>query len=164
MSNSRIIPEIRLCLIWLLSADTQLGYGGEGDETGIDYKFWFQNFQRQICDGLRDEAEWALGLMRYWDRVLFPNADDSLGQSASVNQQAVNADVEAMDAAFRAAAPRRAAPSPPRRVHLTSSKSGPLPLPLVVPLHALLRTFLHALPHLLVLGAAARTNVPVQLS
>ncbi|KAJ7034061.1 hypothetical protein C8F04DRAFT_1183583 [Mycena alexandri] len=117
MSNSRIIPEIRLCitvvnkavwLIWLLSADTQLGYGGEGDETGIDYKFWFQNFQRQICEGLRDEAEWALGLMRYWDRVLFPNADDSLGQSASVNQQAVNADVEAMDAAFRAAAPRRA--------------------------------------------------------
>ncbi|KAJ7115713.1 hypothetical protein C8R44DRAFT_983722 [Mycena epipterygia] len=103
-------------LIWFLSGDTQLSYAGEGDETGIDYKFWFETFLRQICDGLRDEAEWALGLMRYWDDVLFPHAEDSLGESTSTNQQAIRADINAMDEAFRAA-PRReelAAPQPPR--------------------------------------------------
>ncbi|KAJ7023966.1 hypothetical protein C8F04DRAFT_1132586, partial [Mycena alexandri] len=109
-------------LIWFLSADTQLGYNGEGDETGINYKKCFEAFLRQICDGLRDDAEWAISLMRHWDEVLFPNAEDSLGQSTFTNQRAIDADIEAMDAAFRAAvAPRpsnqqpQSSPSPPPR-------------------------------------------------
>ncbi|KAJ7738003.1 hypothetical protein B0H16DRAFT_1425080 [Mycena metata] len=93
-------------LIWSLSADTQLSDNGKGDETGIDYKKCFEAFLRQICDGLRDDAEWAIGLMQYWDEVLFPNAEDSLGQSTS-NQRAVDTDIEAMDAVILAAAPPR---------------------------------------------------------
>jgi hypothetical protein len=93
--------------IWLLSPDTQLGSGGEGDETQIDYNFYFQTFLRQICEGLRNKSEWAIDLFRYWDDVLFPNTDHSLGQTPSVNRQAVGADIEAMDEAFLAAAQRR---------------------------------------------------------
>ncbi|KAJ7107585.1 hypothetical protein C8R44DRAFT_987085 [Mycena epipterygia] len=101
------IAATAIWLVWFFSADTQLSYGGEGDETQIDYKLWFRTFLRQICNGLRDKAEWALGLMRFWDDVLFPNAEDSLGQNTSTNHQAVSADIDVMDEAFRAAVPRR---------------------------------------------------------
>ncbi|KAJ7267759.1 hypothetical protein C8J57DRAFT_1469237 [Mycena rebaudengoi] len=92
--------------IWLFSADTQIVT--DGDETKIDYKFLFLTFLRQICEGLRDEANWAIELFRHWDAVLFPNAEHSHGQTASANRQAVRADVDAMDAAFKAAANPRA--------------------------------------------------------
>ncbi|KAJ7261680.1 hypothetical protein C8J57DRAFT_1634782 [Mycena rebaudengoi] len=92
--------------IWLLSSDTQLSSGGEGDETHIDYNFYYQTFLRQICDGLRDKAEWAVELFRFWDDVFFPNTEDSLGQTTSANHQALGADINAMDEAFRAATQR----------------------------------------------------------
>ncbi|KAJ6523406.1 hypothetical protein DFH09DRAFT_1330047 [Mycena vulgaris] len=93
--------------IWLLSSDTQLSSDGEGDETHIDYKLYFETFLRQICEGLRDKADWAFDLFRYWDEVFFPNAENSLGQNNSANRQAVSADIDAMDDAFRAAKPHR---------------------------------------------------------
>ncbi|KAJ7211149.1 hypothetical protein GGX14DRAFT_565020 [Mycena pura] len=121
--------------IWLLSSDTQFSSGGEGDETGIDYKFYYQTFMRQICDGVRDQANWALHLFRYWDAVLFPNADDSLSNAPAANHQAVGSDVDAMDAAFRAATQRRepsteqgpspSSPSPSQSSQGDSSQSGP---------------------------------------
>ncbi|KAJ7759512.1 hypothetical protein B0H16DRAFT_1415712 [Mycena metata] len=116
--------------IWILSADTQLSSGGEGDETGIDYQHYFETFMRQICEGLNSKAEWAFELFRYWDDILFPNAEDSLGQATAVNHQAVNADIDAMDEAFRAA-PRRevtpaATPSPqPQSLSRSPSPSPP---------------------------------------
>ncbi|KAJ7652624.1 hypothetical protein B0H17DRAFT_856933, partial [Mycena rosella] len=83
--------------IWLLSSDTQLSSDGEGDETQIDYKQYFETFLRQICEGLRDEADWAFELFQYWDDVLFPTAENSLGQNTSADRQAVRADINAMD-------------------------------------------------------------------
>ncbi|KAJ7112314.1 hypothetical protein C8R44DRAFT_882687 [Mycena epipterygia] len=93
--------------MWLLSSDTQLGAGGEGDETQIDYTFYFHTFLRQISDGLRNEAEWELELFRYWDDLLFPNTEHSLCQTTSTNHQAIGADIDAMDEAFRVATQRR---------------------------------------------------------
>ncbi|KAJ6480991.1 hypothetical protein C8R45DRAFT_1100559 [Mycena sanguinolenta] len=107
--------------IWLFSADTQIV--PDGDETKIDYKFLFQTFLRQICEGLRDEADWALGLFRHWDAVLFPNAEHSYGQAASANRQAVHADIDAMDAAFKAAAPPRDGSHPPDTTQAQASTS-----------------------------------------
>jgi hypothetical protein len=124
--------------IWLLSSDTQLGSGGEGDETQIDYKLFFRTFLRQICEGLRNKAEWAVQLFRFWDDVLFPNTEHSLGQTTSANHQAVGEDINAMDEAFRAAAQRREdspvsgplreqslepSPHPPVRAHRTPEDS-----------------------------------------
>ncbi|KAF8147226.1 hypothetical protein K438DRAFT_1989807 [Mycena galopus ATCC 62051] len=101
------IASSSIWAIWLLSSDTQLGAGGDGDETKINYKFYYQNFMRQICDGLRDKAEWAMELFRYWDNVLFPNAEHSLGETTSTNHQTLGADINAMDEAFRVATQRR---------------------------------------------------------
>ncbi|KAJ7204540.1 hypothetical protein C8J57DRAFT_1619038 [Mycena rebaudengoi] len=113
---------IALCAvlaIWLFSADTQLV--SEGDETKIDYKFFFVTFLRQICNGLRDEADWAVELFRLWDAVLFPNTEHSHGQTTSANRQAVSADVDAMDAAFEAASQRREDSSGPDQSQASTS-------------------------------------------
>ncbi|KAJ7142361.1 hypothetical protein C8R44DRAFT_760553 [Mycena epipterygia] len=107
------IVSCAIWAIWLLSSDTQLGSSGEGDETQIDYKFYFQTFLRQICDGLRDKAEWAVELFRFWDDVLFPNTEHSLGQSTSGNHQAVSTVIDTMDEAFRAATQRHEDPPMP---------------------------------------------------
>ena len=53
-SDSSRFPTLVAQAIWLFSADTQIV--PDGDETKIDYKFLFQTFLRQICEGLRDEA------------------------------------------------------------------------------------------------------------
>ncbi|KAJ7220702.1 hypothetical protein GGX14DRAFT_559494 [Mycena pura] len=113
--------------IWLLSPDTQFSAGGEGDETQIDYKHYYQTFMRQICEGLRDRADWALELFLHWDGVLFPNADDSLGNAPSVNRQAVDADISAMDDAFRAATQRRTPSTEPDGSH--TAQFSPLSQP-----------------------------------
>ncbi|KAJ7788785.1 hypothetical protein B0H14DRAFT_2627898 [Mycena olivaceomarginata] len=109
------IATCAVLAIWLFSSDDQIVT--EGDETKIDYKYLFVTFLRQICEGLRDKLDWAMDLFRHWDRVLFPNAEHSHGQSTSANRQAVRADVDAMDAAFKAAVPHREnspVPTPPR--------------------------------------------------
>lgn len=88
--------------IWLYSPDTQLTQ--EGDETNIDYKTRFFRYMRRICEGLRDETDWAKGLFQYWDSILFPNAEDSFGQAASANHHAEDAEDDEMDEVFSAAA------------------------------------------------------------
>ncbi|KAJ7153831.1 hypothetical protein C8R46DRAFT_1042208 [Mycena filopes] len=117
--------------IWFLSADTQMSSSGEGDETQIDYKFYFETFLRQLRVGLNTKAEWALELFQHWDDILFPNTEDSLGQTAAINHEAVQADIDSMDAAFRAA-PRREstpAPTPPREPSRSPSRSPSPPSP-----------------------------------
>ncbi|KAJ7483029.1 hypothetical protein B0H11DRAFT_2279866 [Mycena galericulata] len=128
--------------IWLFSSDTQLGSGGEGDETQIDYKFYFRTFLRQICEGLRNKAKWAIELFRFWDDVLFPNAEHSVGASTSANHQ-VGADIDAMDEAFRAATQREVSPafgpsrerspepspSPPHKPRVQRREDSPVPGP-----------------------------------
>ncbi|KAJ6529598.1 hypothetical protein B0H19DRAFT_1242676 [Mycena capillaripes] len=111
------VATCNVLAIWHFSADTHLT--SSGDETKIDYKFLYRTFLRQICTGLRYQAGWALELLRYWDSVLFPNAEHS-------NRQAVRADISEMDAAFRAAARGRKGEgegSSPRPQPSTSSQS-----------------------------------------
>ncbi|KAJ6458160.1 hypothetical protein DFH09DRAFT_1115577 [Mycena vulgaris] len=40
-----------------------------------------------ICVGLRDGKCWARELYTYWDSIIFPHANDSLGQVVSASQQ-----------------------------------------------------------------------------
>jgi hypothetical protein len=51
--------------IWLFSGDTTLV--ATGDQTNIDYHLLWVTYMRQICEGLRDGADWAKELFRYWD-------------------------------------------------------------------------------------------------
>ncbi|KAJ7608964.1 hypothetical protein DFH06DRAFT_1247177 [Mycena polygramma] len=61
--------------IWLFSPDTQLLR--VGDETKIDYARRHRLYVRRIREGLRDKKAWAISLLEYWNRILFPNADES---------------------------------------------------------------------------------------
>ncbi|KAJ7445460.1 hypothetical protein FB451DRAFT_1568112 [Mycena latifolia] len=101
--------------IWLLSADTQLVQ--VGDETTIDYGLRHRLYIRRIREGLRDKKAWALGLIEYWNRILFPNADKSSDRGAAGDE--LVEDEEELDDIFAQApsaplsAGRRRRPTPP---------------------------------------------------
>ncbi|KAJ6459763.1 hypothetical protein C8R47DRAFT_1081161 [Mycena vitilis] len=59
--------------IWLFSPDTQLLR--VGDETKINYARRHRHYVRRIREGLRDKKTWAINLLKYWDSIVFPNAD-----------------------------------------------------------------------------------------
>jgi len=62
------------CLaIWLHSADTQLTE--IGDETGINYRERHSYYMQRIVEALTSKKAWAVDLVAYWDRILFPDAD-----------------------------------------------------------------------------------------
>ncbi|KAJ7709485.1 hypothetical protein B0H17DRAFT_1190688 [Mycena rosella] len=114
------IVNSSILAIWFFSGDTQLL--AESDETKIDYHYLWVTFMRQICNALRDDADWVKDLFRYWDEVFFPNADKSHSEAPSANRQAVRNEINAMDAVFQAATAPRAV-SPP--AGSGSSQRGP---------------------------------------
>ncbi|KAJ7800008.1 hypothetical protein B0H14DRAFT_3491120 [Mycena olivaceomarginata] len=67
--------------IWLFSADTQLIR--VRDETSIDYASRHRVYIHRIREGLRDKKVWAVGLLNYWNHILFPNADKSQDHGAA---------------------------------------------------------------------------------
>jgi hypothetical protein len=58
-----------------------------GDETTIDYGYRYCVYIRRIREGLRDKKAWVIGLLQYWDRILFPNADKSREHDAVGNEE-----------------------------------------------------------------------------
>ncbi|KAJ6534561.1 hypothetical protein B0H10DRAFT_2246888 [Mycena sp. CBHHK59/15] len=69
------IVSAAILAIWLFSADTQLVK--VGDEMNIDYAFRHRVYIRRIREALRDKKAWVVGLLDYWNRILFPNSDKS---------------------------------------------------------------------------------------
>ncbi|KAJ7843366.1 hypothetical protein B0H14DRAFT_2585816 [Mycena olivaceomarginata] len=67
------IVNASILAIWLHSADTQLTE--IGDETGINYSERHSYYMQRIVEALASKKAWALDLVAYWDRILFPDAD-----------------------------------------------------------------------------------------
>ncbi|KAJ6627811.1 hypothetical protein B0H10DRAFT_310305 [Mycena sp. CBHHK59/15] len=78
------IVSAAILAIWLFSADTQLVK--VGDETNIDYAFRHRVYIRRIREALRDKKAWVVGLLDYWNRILFPNSDKSRDHGAVGNE------------------------------------------------------------------------------
>jgi hypothetical protein len=57
-----------------------------GDETTIDYGYRYRVYVRRIREGLRDKKAWAIGLLQYWDHILFPNVDKSRDHDTAGNE------------------------------------------------------------------------------
>ncbi|KAJ6565366.1 hypothetical protein B0H10DRAFT_2200430 [Mycena sp. CBHHK59/15] len=126
-------PKCLEWTIWLHSADTQLVK--VGDETTIDYGYRYRIYIRRIREGLHDKKAWVIGLLQYWDRILFPNADKSREHDATGNEEVD--DDEDVDDIFGQApsAAERTVPqiaSPPQDNHkddFQSRSSSPSPPP-----------------------------------
>ncbi|KAK7006653.1 hypothetical protein R3P38DRAFT_2966434 [Favolaschia claudopus] len=84
--------------IWMFSADIE--FTPCGQETGINYVARYEDYVKRTREGLRKQDSWALELFKYWDSILFPHADDSLGQSAEGDHAAADAERDEVDAAF----------------------------------------------------------------
>ncbi|KAJ7828018.1 hypothetical protein B0H14DRAFT_3466546 [Mycena olivaceomarginata] len=74
------IVNTSILAIWLHSADTQLTE--IGDETGINYRERHSYYMQRIIEALASKKAWALDLVAYWDRILFPDADAPQSTSA----------------------------------------------------------------------------------
>ncbi|KAJ7775942.1 hypothetical protein DFH07DRAFT_951849 [Mycena maculata] len=86
------------CLaIWMHSADTQLVE--IGDETGINYRERQNYYLQRILDGLANDKAWALDLVAYWDRILFPDADAPRDGAGSAGNEAEEDDDDFFDSA-----------------------------------------------------------------
>ncbi|KAJ7829221.1 hypothetical protein B0H14DRAFT_2594264 [Mycena olivaceomarginata] len=59
--------------IWLHSPDTQLQ--ATANTTHIKYSTRLSEYLGQLVEGLRSQADWAEGLLKYW-KVLFPDCSD----------------------------------------------------------------------------------------
>ncbi|KAJ7074984.1 hypothetical protein B0H15DRAFT_806493 [Mycena belliarum] len=106
--------------IWLFSADTQLVQ--VGDETTIDYAARHRLYIRRIREGLRDKKAWAVGLINYWNEILFPNADKSRDGAAGGERLE---DDEEIDDIFDQAASIDDPPSAQEQDHRKTSSPSP---------------------------------------
>ncbi|KAF7340796.1 hypothetical protein MSAN_02108700 [Mycena sanguinolenta] len=67
-----IVNSAVLC-IWLHSPDTNLTE--IGDQTGINYRDRQTYYMQHLVEAMDSKKDWALELVEYWDRILFPDAD-----------------------------------------------------------------------------------------
>ncbi|KAF7371642.1 hypothetical protein MVEN_00019900 [Mycena venus] len=104
-----LITNCAVLTIWLYSADPQ--FIEEGAETQINYRKRWERYFREIHDALAQDAQWVRNLFQYWDSVLFPNAEESHGQSLAGGQRGEEEEFEQARAAFKNA-PRVHRPSP----------------------------------------------------
>ncbi|KAJ7633506.1 hypothetical protein B0H17DRAFT_961770, partial [Mycena rosella] len=79
-----MIANAAVLAIWLHSADIELVQ--IGNQTEINYAKRYEIYLARICRGLRMRKRWARNLFTYWDSILFPHAEDSLGDNLSANQ------------------------------------------------------------------------------
>ncbi|KAJ7877823.1 hypothetical protein B0H13DRAFT_1892980 [Mycena leptocephala] len=111
-----------------------------GDETTIDYGYRYRVYIRQIREGLHHKKAWAIGLLAYWDRILFPNADKSRVHDAAGNQELDDdKDLDDIFGQALSAAERtipQVSPALHRTTAKTTSKAGHPPLPLPTPAFA----------------------------
>ncbi|KAK6995694.1 hypothetical protein R3P38DRAFT_3425938 [Favolaschia claudopus] len=93
--------------IWLYSADTK--FLERGDQTGIYYAQRYLDYIERIRQGLNENKPWAVELLKHWDDVMFPNAEDSPADAMGVDD-VVAAERRAVDAAFKDAPSGRDSP------------------------------------------------------
>ncbi|KAJ7353167.1 hypothetical protein DFH08DRAFT_804748 [Mycena albidolilacea] len=110
--------------IWLHSADTILTE--IGDQTSINYRARHSYYLQHIVEALASNKAWAVGLLVYWDRTLFPDADSpnnvdgSAGREIEEDDEDLFASVQALTRprstrihSSTSPPPRRLTPSPP---------------------------------------------------
>ncbi|KAJ7306730.1 hypothetical protein DFH08DRAFT_1054375 [Mycena albidolilacea] len=84
--------------IWLHSPDTQLQ--ATGDTTHINYSARLSEYLGQLFEGLRSQADWAEGLLKYWN-VFFPDRNDFDNEELTGDRLAEREDRNEARAIFR---------------------------------------------------------------
>ncbi|KAK6966729.1 hypothetical protein R3P38DRAFT_3245466 [Favolaschia claudopus] len=75
---SRTSTRRRRCpRIWLYSADTK--FQRRGDQTDINYVQRHMDYVEQLRKALTSKKAWVIDLLKYWDDILFPDADNDDG-------------------------------------------------------------------------------------
>ncbi|KAJ7800173.1 hypothetical protein B0H14DRAFT_2900605 [Mycena olivaceomarginata] len=108
--------------IWLHSADTTLTE--IGDQISINYRARHSYSLQHIVKALASNKAWAVDLLAYWDRTLFPDTDSPNGADGSAGREIEEDDEDFFASAQALTHPRspriQSSTSPPPR-HLTPS-------------------------------------------
>ncbi|KAJ7714999.1 hypothetical protein B0H14DRAFT_2644293 [Mycena olivaceomarginata] len=81
------IANSAILAIWLHSADTTLTE--IGDQTSINYRTRHSYYLQHIVEALASNKAWAVDLLAYWNRILFPDADSPNGADGSARRSRV---------------------------------------------------------------------------
>jgi hypothetical protein len=104
-------------VIWLHSADTTLTE--IGDQASINYRARHSYYLQHIVEALASYKAWAVDLLAYWDRTLFPDADSPNGADGSAGREIEEDDEDFFASAQALTRPRspciHSSTSPPPR-------------------------------------------------
>ncbi|KAJ7124795.1 hypothetical protein C8R43DRAFT_1135473 [Mycena crocata] len=124
-TTAGVIANCGCLAVWLYSADTQLVE--IGDETGINYKERYIYYLQRILDGLANDKAWALGLIAYWNKILFPDVENPQDNFGSAGNEELEAREQEDDLFNDAPALQR--PGQPTRDTRPSPSPSPSPQP-----------------------------------
>ncbi|KAJ7836281.1 hypothetical protein B0H14DRAFT_3705389 [Mycena olivaceomarginata] len=120
------ITDSAILAIWLHSADTTLTE--IGDQTSINYRARHSYYLQHIVEALASNKAWAVDLLAYWDRTLFPDTDSPNGADGSAGREIEEDDEDFFASAQALTRPRspriHSSTSPPPR-RLTPSQPSP---------------------------------------
>ncbi|KAK7029170.1 hypothetical protein R3P38DRAFT_2622219 [Favolaschia claudopus] len=76
-TSTGAIADAAVLAIWLYSADTK--FQRRGDQTDINYVQRHMDYVEQLRKALTSKKAWVIDLLKYWDDILFPDADNDDG-------------------------------------------------------------------------------------
>ncbi|KAK7005556.1 hypothetical protein R3P38DRAFT_3604946 [Favolaschia claudopus] len=76
-SLAPLLADAAVLAIWLYSADTK--FQRRGDQTDINYVQRHMDYVEQLRKALTSKKAWVIDLLKYWDDILFPDADNDDG-------------------------------------------------------------------------------------
>ncbi|KAK7012369.1 hypothetical protein R3P38DRAFT_2790630 [Favolaschia claudopus] len=76
-TSTGAIANAAVLAIWLYSADTK--FQRRGDQTDINYVQRHMDYVEQLRKALTSKKAWVIDLLKYWDDILFPDADNDDG-------------------------------------------------------------------------------------
>ncbi|KAJ7745565.1 hypothetical protein DFH07DRAFT_776677 [Mycena maculata] len=82
-----VSAAILVCSSYTLYGSSRRIPSSSRSETNIDYAFRHRIYIRRIREALRDKKAWAIGLLDYWNHILFPNSDKSRDHGADSNER-----------------------------------------------------------------------------
>ncbi|KAJ7347477.1 hypothetical protein DFH08DRAFT_868078 [Mycena albidolilacea] len=116
-TSTGAIANAATLAVWLFSAD--LKFVEHGEETGINYVQRYSDYVQRLREGVSKNKPWAIDLLKYWDDVLFPDADNSV---AAGTGEGDDAEMQSVDDAFGNAPSGRSSPD-------SDARNGRSPLP-----------------------------------
>ncbi|KAK7006808.1 hypothetical protein R3P38DRAFT_2555056, partial [Favolaschia claudopus] len=111
-TSTGAIANAAVLAIWLYSADTK--FQRRGDQTDINYVQRHMAYVEQLRKALTSKKAWVIDLLKYWDDILFPDADNDDGAARGGDDDEMESVLDAFNNAPDSTDSSTPTPQPPR--------------------------------------------------